>query len=116
LPKGQLIAFTPYVIQRDPRWFESPAEFKPERFLPGAPTMPRGVWMPFGTGPRVCIAQHFAMLEMGLMAAMLMQRFRLEWPEGAQWPEGDLAITLRPAQAIRLKLHQRAAFTPSQGG
>jgi cytochrome P450 len=116
LPKGQLIAFTPYVIQRDPRWFESPDAFKPERFLPGAPDIPRGAWMPFGTGPRVCIAQHFAMLEMGLIGAMLMQRFSLAWPEGAAWPEGDLAVTLRPAQAIRLRLHQRAAIAPTQGG
>ena len=116
LPKGQLIAFTPFVIQRDPRWFESPSEFKPERFLPGAPDIPRGVWMPFGTGPRVCIGQHFALLEMGLIAAMLMQRFRLEWPGCEPWPEGDLAVTLRPAQAIRLKLHPRAAIAPSEGG
>ncbi len=115
LPKGQLIAFTPYVIQRDARWFESPDDFKPERFMPGAPEVPRGAWMPFGTGPRVCIGQHFALLEMGLIAAMLMQRFRLEWPIGAQWPEGDLAVTLRPAKPIRLKLHQRATITPTQG-
>ena len=115
LPKGHLIAFTPYVIQRDPRWFESPDAFKPERFLPGAPAMTRGTWMPFGAGPRVCIAQYFALLEMGLIAAMLMQRFRLEWPEGASWPEGDLAVTLRPAQPIRLKLHQRAPIAPTQG-
>jgi cytochrome P450 len=105
--QGQLIAFTPYVIQRDVRWFKSPDDFKPERFLPGAPEVPRGAWMPFGTGPRVCIGQHFAMLEMGLISAMLMQRFRLTWPEGDPWPEGDLAVTLRPAQAIRLKLHPR---------
>ena len=72
--------------------------------------------MPFGTGPRVCIGQHFALLEMGLIAAMLMQHFKLEWPEGAPWPEGDLAVTLRPAQAIRLKLHQRTPIAPTQGG
>lgn len=116
LPKGHLMAFTPCVIQRDARWFDSPNEFKPERFLPGAPDIPRGAWMPFGTGPRVCIGQHFAMLEMGLIAAMLMQRFRLTWPEDATWPKGDLGITLRPAQAIRLKLHPRAAITPPQIG
>ena len=108
LPKGHLMAFTPYVIHRDARWFESPDAFKPERFLPGAPDIPRGAWMPFGTGPRVCIGQHFAMLEMGLIGAMLMQRFNLVWPEGAAWPEGDLAVTLRPAQAIRLRLHARS--------
>lgn len=116
VPQGHLLAFTPYVIQRDARWFESPDDFKPERFLPDAPDIPRGAWMPFGTGPRVCIGQHFALLEMGLIAAMVMQRFRLEWPEGTQWPEGDLAVTLRPAQAIRLKLHPRAAITPNQIG
>ena len=104
VPKGQLIAFTPYVMQRDPRWFDAPDEFKPERFLPGAPEIPRGAWMPFGTGPRVCIGQHFAMLEMGLIAAKLVQRFRLEWPDGDPWPAGDLAVTLRPAQPIRLRL------------
>lgn len=107
VPKGQLIAFTPYAIQRDARWFKSPDEFKPERFLPGAREVPRGAWMPFGTGPRVCIGQHFAMLEMGLIATMLMQRFQLEWPQIAPWPEGDLAVTLRPASTIRLKLHPR---------
>ena len=114
MPKGHLMAFTPYVIHRDARWFESPDAFQPERFLPGAPEIPRGAWMPFGTGPRVCIGQHFAMLEMGLIAAMLMQHFRLEWPEGAPWPKGDLAVTLRPAQAMRLKLHPRTAIAPPQ--
>ena len=107
LRKGQLIAFTPYVIQRDAQWFESPDEFKPERFMPGAPDIPRGAWMPFGTGPRVCIGQHFAMMEMGLIAAMLMQRFTLQWPEGAAWPAADLAITLRPASAMTLGLEPR---------
>lgn len=116
VPQGHLIAFTPYVIQRDARWFESPHAFKPERFLPGAPDVPRGAWMPFGTGPRVCIGQHFAMLEMGLIAAMLMQRFRLAWPEDAAWPEGNLGVTLRPAKAIRLRLHPRAAITLNQIG
>lgn len=113
LPKGHLMAFTPYVIHRDARWFESPDAFKPERFLPGAPDIPRGAWMPFGNGPRVCIGQHFAMLEMGLIGAMLMQRFNLVWPEGAAWPEGDLAVTLRPAQPIQLRLHARSSQVTS---
>lgn len=115
LPKGHLLAFTPYVIHRDARWFESPDAFKPERFLPGAPDIPRGAWMPFGTGPRVCIGQHFAMLEMGLIGAMLMQRFSLKWPTEAAWPEGDLAVTLRPVTPIRLMLNPRAPITPPRG-
>ena len=97
------------MIQRDARWFESPNEFKPERFLPGAPEIPRGTWLAFGTGPRVCIGQHFAMMEMGLIAAMLLQRFSLQWPVDAAWPMGDLAVTLRPATPIRLLMQPRAA-------
>ena len=108
LPKGQLIALTPYVIQRDARWFDHPDDFRPERFLPDAPEVPRGAWAPFGTGPRVCIGQHFAMLEIGLIAAMLMQRFHLHWPQGAAWPAVDLAVSLRPAKAMVLNLKLRA--------
>ena len=108
LPKGQLINFTPYVIQRNARWFDAPDEFRPERFLPGAPDIPRGAWLPFGTGPRVCIGQHFAMLEMGLIAAILLQRFNFQWPTGAVWPAGVMAVTMRPATPIRLHLIPRA--------
>jgi len=107
LPKGHLIALTPYVIQRDARWFEAPEEFRPERFLPDAPETPRGAWMPFGTGPRVCMGQHFAMLEMGVIAAMLMQRFTLTWPEDAPWPAKDLALTLRPATPMVVRMVKR---------
>ena len=107
LPKGHLIALTPYVIQRDARWFESPEIFKPERFLLDASDTPRGAWIPFGTGPRVCIGQHFAMLEMGIIAAMLMQRFHLTWPHDAPWPTEDLAFTLRPATPMVLNLKRR---------
>lgn len=107
LPKGHLMAFTPFVIQRDSRWFESPDEFKPERFLPGAPEIQRGAWMPFGAGPRVCIGQHFAMLEMGIIAAMLMQRFRMRWPVGTEWPKTNLAVTLRPMSRMVLEMEIR---------
>lgn len=107
IPKGELVAFTPYVIQRDARWFESPNEFRPERFLPDAPELQRGTWIPFGTGPRVCIGQHFAMLEMGIIAAMLVQRFELAWPSKQAWPQANLAVSLRPATTMRVQLIKR---------
>ncbi len=107
IPKGELIAFTPYVIQRDARWFESPNEFRPDRFLPNAPELQRGAWIPFGTGSRVCIGQHFAMLEMGIIAAMLLQRFALMWPSEQTWPQTNLAVSLRPAATMRVQLIKR---------
>jgi cytochrome P450 len=103
IPKGSLISITPYVIQRDPRWFEAPDEFRPERFMDSG-DLHRGTWMPFGVGPRVCIGQHFAMLEMGLIAATWMQRFRLTWPPNAPWPKAKLGVTLRPATPMTLDI------------
>jgi cytochrome P450 len=107
LSAGDLITITPALIQRDARWFPEPELFKPERFLPGAPDIPRGAWMPFGSGPRVCLGQHFAMMEMAIIAAMLVQRFSLEWPQGQTWPEGEVSITLRPATPMLVRLTPR---------
>lgn len=107
LAAGDLITITPALIQRDPRWFAEPDQFKPERFMPGAPEIPRGAWMPFGAGPRVCLGQHFALMEMAIIGAMLVQRFALEWPQGQAWPEGEVGITLRPASPMRVHLRPR---------
>jgi cytochrome P450 len=109
VPAGALLRVTPWVLQRDRRWFDEPDAFRPERFLPDAAAPPRGAWMPFGTGPRVCIGQHFATLEMTLVAAMLLQRYTLSLPAGAAPPEPVLNVTLRPRGGIRLMLSRRAS-------
>jgi cytochrome P450 len=77
--------------------------------MPGAPELPRGAYLPFGVGPRVCLGQHFATLEMGLIAAMLLQRFELQLPPDAPaaLPPGRLHITLRPAEPVNLLLRAR---------
>lgn len=106
IPRGAMVRITPWVLQRDARWFEEPEAFRPERFLPGAPPPPRGAWMPFGAGPRVCIGQHFAMLEMTLVAAMLLQRYRLVLPQGAAPCEPVLNVTLRPWGGVELLLQR----------
>lgn len=107
VPKGAMLRITPWVLHRDARWFAQPEQFRPERFLEGAPPIPKGAWIPFGLGPRVCIGQHFAMLEMTLLAAMLLQRYTVRWPEGEADCAPRLHVTLRPEQPVSVWLERR---------
>ncbi len=107
LPHHCMLRITPWLLHRDPRWWpHEPEAFRPERFLPGAPeAIPRGAYLPFGIGPRVCLGQHFAVLEMTLVAAMLLQRFELS--ASGPLPPPKLAVTLRPLGGMRLRLRSR---------
>lgn len=109
LPRGAMLRLTPGLMHRDPRWFDDPDAFLPERFDPasGHREIPRGAWMPFGAGPRVCLGSHFALMEITLIAAMVLQRHRLEPIPGAPPPRPALHITLRPETPLRLRLSPR---------
>lgn len=108
VPRGAMLRITPWVLHRDKRWFAQADQFVPERFLEGAPDIPKGAWIPFGLGPRVCIGQHFAMLEMTLLAAMLLQRYQVRLPEGTAAVVPRMHVTLRPDQSTALWLRRRA--------
>lgn len=109
LPARTLVRVTPWLLHRDPRWWpDEPLAFQPGRFLPGAPEVARGAYIPFGLGPRVCLGQHFAVLEMTLIAALVLQRFELS-PVSAAPPVPRMAVTLRPAHGLRLRLTRRPA-------
>ncbi|WP_395452948.1 cytochrome P450 [Acidovorax delafieldii] len=109
VPQGAMLRITPWVLHRDARWFAEPDRFVPERFLDGASPIPRGAWIPFGLGPRVCIGQHFAMLEMTLLAAMLLQRYTVRLPVGGAVGAPRFQVTLRPEGASALWLQRRDA-------
>jgi cytochrome P450 len=104
ISQGALLRITPWVLHRDPRHFPDADAFMPERFLEGAPDIPRGAYIPFGIGPRVCLGQHFAMMEMTLLTAMLLQRFTLQPAPTAPPMAPTLHTTLRPQSAVRVLL------------
>jgi cytochrome P450 len=106
LPAGTNIYIAPWVIQRDPRFFDEPDSFRPDRWLDGlAKRLPRFAYFPFGGGPRLCMGQQFAMLEAVLVLGTVAQHWRLvHAPDHAV----DLmpALTLRPKHGMRMQLHQ----------
>ncbi len=93
IPAGHQVWFCPWAIQRDPRWFERPAEFRPERWAEGAPPPRKYAYFPFGGGARICIGQAFAQMEAVLVLATLMQRARVMVTKP---PRAQPSVTLRP--------------------
>jgi cytochrome P450 len=105
-PTGTTFLMSQWVMHRDPRYFDDPDAFRPERWLDGlADRLPAGVYFPFGGGPRRCIGQGFAMLEASLAIATLAQRFRFRLVPG-QTVVPEPLVTLRPRNGIRMTLHE----------
>ena len=72
------------MTQRDPRFFENPDQFDPERFAAGrAEQIPPYAYFPFGAGPHVCIGNTFAIMEMTLVVSTILQQFRVVLAPGA---------------------------------
>jgi cytochrome P450 len=116
IPKGAQMFLVQWVVQRDPRWFDEPEAFRPERWDNDLlRRLPRGAYFPFGDGPRVCIGNHFAMLEAVLVLATIGQRFTLEPASGFQLKLVP-SVTLRPGGGVHLVLKARKApeGTPPQ--
>ena len=105
--KGAEFVMSPWVLHRDPRNFQAPEAFQPERWQGDlAQRLPRFAYFPFGGGPRVCIGNRFAMMEAKLVLAAALQRFRFEVT-----PQTELtllpSVTLRPRHGLRLQLAAR---------
>lgn len=81
--KKDILMIAPYAVQRDPRFYDDPDSFRPERFEPDdsqrplEKRLPKFAYFPFGGGPRICLGNGFAMLEMQLVLATVAQRYRL---------------------------------------
>ena len=107
IAKGEVAMLSQWVVHRDPRFFDRPDEFDPDRWAEEAASgRPRYAYFPFGGGPRLCIGAGFAMMETVLVLATIARRFRLVLEAGqeiAPWP----TVTLRPRHGVRVILEQR---------
>jgi len=88
-------------------YWEKPNEFIPERFESESfKSLPKYVYFPFGGGPRLCIGEQFAMLEMILALTLINQNFYFQAIENYQLELLPL-ITLRPKEDIKLRIYKR---------
>ncbi len=102
---GDTILLSLFGVHHDPGDWESPTEFRPERFLPGS-AWKRESFIPFSVGKHRCIGNVFAQTEMLVALSLIAQRFELSLPDGFEVGE-DAFITLTPNRKIPLSVHAR---------
>jgi cytochrome P450 len=96
IPAGRRLMVSIYATHHDPRRWENPETFEPSRFAPGNRPVPYS-YLPFGGGPRNCLGSAFALYEVKIVLARLLQNFH---------------FTLKSEQ---VKLHMGATLEPSPG-
>jgi cytochrome P450 len=102
--KDSSVLINIYLTHRLPEFGQQPDAFMPERFLPEQlASRPRYAFLPFGGGPRQCIAAALATMQMKLILVMLIQHFRFEW--ASAYPlKPDASHSLRPPRDIAVRL------------
>lgn len=116
VPAGTMCLVSPLLLHRDPRWWTEPERFLPDRWLsgePGAgrrfdpkrPGQPRGAYLPFGAGPRMCIGEQFAWSEAATMLAELGKSWRIRVSDAPR--PGSSSMTLRPEGSVRATTSRR---------
>lgn len=107
IPRGSIVTVSPFVTQRDRRFFEDPLRFDPERWSPEEVSKrPEFSFFPFGGGARGCIGSGYAMMELKLILATVAQAFRLSSLDHREVGFQPL-ITLRPKDHIRMTVSRR---------
>ncbi|MEV1072795.1 cytochrome P450 [Micromonospora parva] len=104
IPANTKVVVAPWVTHRHPEFWPDPERFEPDRFL-GQQDRPRYAYFPFGGGPRSCIGEHFALLEMTVLLSALLTRYRVD--TRGERLEVVPMVTLRPAGAVRATLTVR---------
>ncbi|MGH7693384.1 MAG: cytochrome P450 [Gemmatimonadaceae bacterium] len=107
VPANSIVILSPYITQRDARWFSEPERFEPDRWLPErVAERPRFSYFPFGAGPRICIGEPFAWMEGVLLLAAISRRWRLRLASN-QPVQPQALITLRPKGGIPMRTEAR---------
>ncbi len=107
VPPGATISTPPWVVHRDPRWYDEPDAFRPDRWTDEfRAALPRLAYFPFGAGPRRCVGERFALMEATLVLASLYQDYRLELHPETTF-EVESAVTTRPKHPVWMEVEGR---------
>ena len=106
-PPRSIVLMSSYIVQRDARYYTDPDTFNPDRWTPDFRAgLPKFAYFPFGGGPRQCIGESFASMELILLVATIAQQWRLRLVPGHPVVRQPL-ITLRAKHGMRMTVEQR---------
>ena len=119
LPARTVVLLSQYLLHRDPRFWDEPERFSPERWLDERAERHRYSYFPFGAGSRICIGEHFAWMEAIVILTTIAQRWQLRLVQG-QTIEMQPIITLRAKNGIRMvpehRVREGRSFTLTNHG
>jgi cytochrome P450 len=108
-PARSILVMSPYIVQRDARYYKDPERFDPDRWTPEfRAALPKFAYFPFGGGPRQCIGESFAWMELVLLVAAIAQQWQLRLVPGHPVVPQPL-VTLRTKHGLRMTLEKRTA-------
>ena len=112
-PARSLVLASQWVVHRDGRWFANPERFDPDRWTPAfKAALPPYAYFLFGGGPRRCIGESFAWMELVLVVATIAQRWKLRLVPGHP-VEPQALVTLRTRYGMRMTIERRERAVPS---
>ncbi|MEQ2315760.1 hypothetical protein AMECASPLE_025748 [Ameca splendens] len=117
IPKGTMIIQNLNSVLREEGQWKFPHEFNPENFLnEQGEFVKQEAFMPFSAGPRMCLGEGLARMELFLMMVTLLRKFKFIWPEDAGKPDFTpvYGVTLTPKpyhMKVQLRSKQRGAET-----
>ena len=107
VPPRSILIMSPYLMQRDARFYPDPERFDPDRWTPEfRAALPKFAYVPCGGGPRQCIGESFAWMELVLLVATIAQQYRLRLVPGHPVVPQPL-ITLRAKHGMRMTVARR---------
>ncbi len=110
-PAGTMVAFFQWLMHRHPDLWDSPDEFRPERWDPEhGPKVTQWSYFPFGGGPRICIGMQFAQLEAVLLLATILQHYYPRLLPGYRLTPQPVLSVLRPPNGLQMILEPCAGY------